>query len=146
MLAVSYYREKVIKTLVESGIKVTLYGTGWEVCDWIDNENLDYRGRIAADDVIDVMNDSKIVLNTMTWFKDGTHDRVFNGMLAKAVAVTDSSIYMKENFSDDELIMFELEEINDLPARIKDLLNNDNKMQFIAEKGYDTALKIIHGK
>lgn len=141
MLAVSYYREKVIKTLVESGIKVTLYGTGWEVCDWIDNENLDYRGRIAADDVIDVMNDSKIVLNTMTWFKDGTHDRVFNGMLAKAVAVTDSSIYMKENFSDDELIMFELEEINDLPAKIKDLLNNDNKMQFIAEKGYDTALK-----
>ena len=87
------------------------------------------------------MNDSKIVLNTMTWFKDGTHDRVFNGMLAKAVAVTDSSIYMKENFSDDELIMFELEEINDLPAKIKDLLNNDNKIQFIAEKGYDTALK-----
>ena len=34
--------------------------------------------------MIDVMNDSKIVLNTMTWFKDGTHDRVFNGMLAKS--------------------------------------------------------------
>ena len=50
------------------------------------------------DEGVDLMYDSKIVLNTMTWFKDGTHDRVFNGMLAGAVAVTDSSIYMKENF------------------------------------------------
>lgn len=44
MMAVSYYREKTVKTLVDAGFKVTLYGTGWEVCDWIDNENLDYRG------------------------------------------------------------------------------------------------------
>lgn len=115
MLAVSYYREKTIKTLVEAGLKVTLYGTGWEVCEWINNKNLDYRGRVSADEIVDLMYDSKIVLNTMTWFKDGTHDRVFNGMLAKAVAVTDSSIYMEENFTADELVMFELEDIDKLP-------------------------------
>ena len=121
MMAVSYYREKTVKTLVDAGFKVTLYGTGWEVCDWIDNENLDYRGRVSADKIVDLMYDSKIVLNTMTWFKDGTHDRVFNGMLAGAVAVTDSSIYMKENFTDNELVMFELEDIDKLPHIINDL-------------------------
>ena len=124
MMAVSYYREKTVKTLVDAGFKVTLYGTGWEVCDCIDNENLDYRGRVSADEIVDLMYDSKIVLNTMTWFKDGTHDRVFNGMLAGAVAVTDSSIYMKENFTD-----------------INDLVTDKYKMQKIADEGRKKALQ-----
>ena len=55
MMAVSYYREKTVKTLVDAGFKVTLYGTGWEVCDWIDNENLDYRGRVSADKIVDMI-------------------------------------------------------------------------------------------
>ena len=141
MKAVSYYREKAVKTLVDAGFKVTLYGTGLEVCDWIDNENLDYRGRVSADKIVDLMYDSKIVLNTMTWFKDGTHDRVFNGMLAGAVAVTDSSIYMKENFTDNELVMFELEDIDKLPHIINDLVTDKYKMQKIADEGRKKALQ-----
>lgn len=141
MLAVSYYREKTIKTLVEAGLKVILYGTGWEVCEWINNKNLDYRGRVSADEIVDLMYDSKIVLNTMTWFKDGTHDRVFNGMLAKAVAVTDSSIYMEENFTADELVMFELEDIDKLPQIISGLLSDTDKMQQLADAGYDKAVQ-----
>lgn len=141
MLAVSYYREKTIKTLVEAGLKVTLYGPGWEVCEWINNKNLDYRGRVSADEIVDLMYDSKIVLNTMTWFKDGTHDRVFNGMLAKAVAVTDSSIYMEENFTADELVMFELEDIDKLPQIISGLLSDTDKMQQLADAGYDKAVQ-----
>ena len=150
LLIVSYYRERVIKTLVESGVKVTLYGTGWEVCDWIDNPNLDYRGRVSAEEVVDSMQDAKIVLSTMTWFKDGTHDRVFNGMLAGAVAVTDSSIYMKEEFTgtvdegkpdNRQLVMFELEEIDKLPDTVKELLGNHQTMQQIADRGYETAVQ-----
>lgn len=155
MMAVSYYREKVIHMLVEHGIQVTLFGTGWEICNWLDNPNLDYRGRVRANDILKYMQDSKIVLNTMTWFKDGTHDRVFNGMLAKAVAVTDSSVYMKEEFKEDELIQFELVDkcpkisptpinqigINDLPDKIQELLSNPSLMQTIADKGYEKAVK-----
>ena len=112
-----------------------------ELLNVIDNENLDYRGRVSADKIVDLMYDSKIVLNTMTWFKDGTHDRVFNGMLAGAVAVTDSSIYMKENFTDNELVMFELEDIDKLPHIINDLVTDKYKMQKIADEGRKKALQ-----
>lgn len=148
LLIVSYFREMVIKTLVENGVKVTLYGTGWEVCEWLDNPNLDYRGRVSAEEIVDCMQDAKIVLSTMTWFKDGTHDRVFNGMLAGAVAVTDSSIYMKEEFEGTaaegktdkrQLVMFELSEIDKLPGMIKELLGNEHVMQQIADRGYEIA-------
>ena len=47
---------------------------------------------MSADEIVELMHESKIVLSTMTWFKDGTHDRVYNGMLAGAVAVTDTSL------------------------------------------------------
>lgn len=142
LLAVSYYREKTIRTLVENGVRVRLYGTGWEVCDWLDNPNLSYMGRVSAEKIVDTMADSKIVLSTMTWFKDGTHDRVFNGMLAGAVAVTDSSVYMKEEFTDGkDIVMFELPQIDGLPATIKELLNNPERMQRIADEGFKSAVK-----
>lgn len=140
LLVTSYYREKTVKTLVESGVCVHLYGYGWEECDWIKAPNLIYGGRVPASEIVEKMQDAKIVLSTMTWFKDGTHDRVFNGMLAGAVAVTDSSVYMKEEFpqtQDDgaKLVMFELPEIAKLPDTVKSLLEDTDKMQEIAEKG-----------
>ena len=145
LLAVSHYREATVRSLVEAGIHVTLYGTGWDDCDWLDAPNLHFGGRISADAVIDQMMDAKIVLNTMTWFKDGTHDRVFNGMLAGAVAVSDSSVYMKEEFCGDitdqeaELLLFELDEIEHLPAMIKELLADPDRMQQIADRGRQKA-------
>lgn len=146
LLAVSYYREATVRVLVEAGISVTLYGTGWDDCAWLSAPNLHFGGRISADTVVEQMLDAKIVLSTMTWFKDGTHDRVFNGMLAGAVAVTDSSVYMREEFCGDpanpaaELVMFELEQISALPETIKALLADPVRMQQIADAGREKAL------
>lgn len=145
LLAVSYFREKTIRTLAEKGFSVTLYGTGWEICDWMSQcKSLDFRGRVSSYEIVEKMRDAKIVLNTMTWFKDGTHDRVFNGMLAGAVAVTDTSHYMKESFcgfctpdgeDERELVFFELDQIDSLPEQIEVLLENPDQMQKIADRG-----------
>lgn len=146
LLAVSWYREMAVRLLVEAGISVTLYGTGWDGCEWLSAPNLHFGGRISADAAVEEMQNAKIVLSTMTWFKDGTHDRVFNGMLAGAVALTDSSVYMRETFCGDiddpaaELIMFELEEISALPQTVKALLADSKRMQQIADNGRKKAL------
>ena len=136
----SFFREMTVKLLVENGVKVTLYGAGWDVCDWIDHPNLDYRGVVPAQEIPKLMTDAKIVLNTMTWFKDGSHDRVFNGMLARAVVVTDTSGYMKEEFTDGrELVFFELDQLMKLPERVKELIGDEAAMQQIADCGYAAA-------
>ncbi len=153
-LAVSYFRERAVKILVESGVKVTVFGAGWDGCNWASHPNLDYGGKIPAKEILNKMKDTKIVLNTMTWFKDGTHDRVFNGMLAGAVAVTDTSKYMKENFHDmqeiegrgyaihkGELVYFELEYLEKLPEKVTYLLHNLELAQKIADRGYQLAKK-----
>ena len=141
LYAVSYFRECAVKTLVENKIPVTLYGYGWDHCDWINDPHLTYGGRVSAFDIVHHMEDSKIVLNTLTWFKDGAHDRIFNGMLAKSAVVTDSSHYLKETFSDKDLYIFELEEIRNLPDHINELLSDEDALQSLANNGYDTAKK-----
>ena len=151
---VSYFREKTVRSLAEAGVPVTLYGFGWENFDWIQTLNVDYRGRVSAFEIIDLMADAKIVLSTMTWFKDGTHDRVFNGQLQGAFAITDTSKYMKEEFTglypdevnisekEDaaEVGFFELEEIHKLPQMIKALLIDDERLEALAHRGYEKAV------
>jgi glycosyltransferase involved in cell wall biosynthesis len=86
------------------------------------------------------MHQSKIVLNTLTWFKDGSHDRIFNGMLAGAVVVSDSSRYLKEQFENHrELELFELEEIETLPDIVEGLLSDLPRAQQMADRGRAAA-------
>ena len=142
LLATSHFREKTIRTLLDSGIHVTLYGSGWDKMDISSHPNVSFGGMISAKEATEKGLDAKIVLSTMTWFKDGTHDRIFNGMLSGALSVTDSSVYMKEEFkSGDELIMFELPEIEALPDTISSLLSDTDAMQEIADRGMNRALK-----
>ena len=138
--ATSFYREQAVRILVENGIEVTTYGVGWNQCEWSDNPYLKYAGKVLAPQVLPLMNDSKIVLNTMTWFKAGAHDRIFNGMLAGAVVATDDSTYMNRTFTDGkELVMFKRTELGTLPERICDLFGHLSRAQEIADCGYKVA-------
>lgn len=138
--ATSFFREQAVRLLVENGIKVTAYGTGWDQCGWSGHPCLDYRGKVLAPQILPLMNDSRIVLNTMTWFKAGAHDRIFNGMLAGAVVVTDDSTWLRREFQDRrELVMFSLDEIRTLPERVFELFGHLKWAQEIADCGYRAA-------
>lgn len=138
--ATSFFREQAVRSLVENGIEVTAYGVGWDQCEWSSNPHLKHGGKVPAPDILPLMNDSKIVLNTMTWFKAGVHDRIFNGMLAGAAVVTDDSTYLRHECTDGkELVMFKRSEIATLPDRVCDLFGHMERTQEMAERGYQFA-------
>lgn len=138
--ATSFFREQAVRILVESGIRVTAYGVGWNQCEWSDNPYLTYGGKVLAPQILPLMNDSKVVLNTMTWFKAGAHDRIFNGMLAGAAVVTDDSAYLNREFVDGkEMVMFSLKDIRTLPERVYRLFGHMEEAQHMADCGYLAA-------
>lgn len=140
--ATSFFREQAVRLLVENGIAVTAYGVGWDQCEWSDNPYLHYGGKVLAPEILPLMNDSKIVLNTLTWFKAGAHDRIFNGMLAGAVVVTDDSTYLRQEFRDGkELSMFPLTDMAGLPERVFEIFGHAGRAQQIADAGYECAQK-----
>ena len=139
--AVSFYREQAVRTLAESGITVTIFGAGWDRCEW-EHENIVYGGELPPVQILALMNQSKIVLNTMTWFKRGAHDRIFNGMLAGAAVVSDTSQYMQEHFtSGSQLQLFSLKNLNEMSRRVRYLLEDTDEAQCMADCGYQSALE-----
>ena len=139
--AVSFYREQAVRLLVEHGIQTTVFGGGWNRCEWADNPNFIYGGKVLAPQVLELMNHSKITLNTMTWYKNGKHDRIINGMLAKSLVVSDDSEYIRECFPKDgqALVTVPLLQIELLPKLVEDYLGDIHKMEDVTENGYQFA-------
>lgn len=138
----SHYREKIVSSVAKAGISLTLYGEGWSGCDWVNLPNVHYGGRISPEKVLEKMEDSKIVLNTMPWFKDGSHERIFNAMLRSAVVVSENSPYLEETLQADTWVPFDLlpDHLDALPQRITGLLSDEPRMQSIASAGYRLAV------
>lgn len=138
-----YYRDKMIRGLVESGIKIHVYGEGWDKFEGKGKENLIIeKGNfyIARKAVAD----AKISLNIMPWFKDGFQERIATAMLSGAVAVTDSSFYIKDNFNDGEdLVVYSLERLEELPEKVKWLIDHPDQAEKIASAGQIHAQKSL---
>ncbi len=137
-----YFREKVVQTLVDAGIHVHCVGFGWEKLSCKHPKNLTYEGNTLSLDCLKRISDAKFSLNVMPWFKDGAHDRVFNAMANGSICITDHSKYLDEILTDCEnAVFYDLKEIERLPEKINALLQNPEKMESIAQKGYRLTLE-----
>ena len=137
----SIFRKNTVKQLVDAGIHVTVYGRDWLNTELSESPYFHFGGYISQADCLVKMQDSKIVLNSMPWFKDGTHDRIYNAMLAHAVCVTDSSKYLTEQYiNSKDIVYYSLDEMEKLPVLVKELLSNPDKAKQIAENGYQKTV------
>lgn len=138
-----YFRGMVIKTLVDAGIKVHVFGSGWEKLECIHRENLIIKGQTDSCGCVKAMQKAKIALNVMPWFKNGSHDRVYTAMLNKALIVTVPSIYLKEDMEDGKQgIFYELSAIHELPQKMKELLEDSKGRERIVEHAYIHSIEL----
>lgn len=137
----TYFRAKVICALAESGIKVHLFGKDWDKMICTKRDNLIWcGGQVDSAGCVRAVQNSRICLNIMPWFKDGVHDRIFTAMLNGSVALTDDSLYLRERFVDGkELRFYSLEQLECLPRIVKELLNDPETAERIASEGCETA-------
>ncbi|SEA43614.1 Glycosyltransferase involved in cell wall bisynthesis [Oribacterium sp. KHPX15] len=137
-----YYREKVIDSVLNSGRDLWIVGRGWNNYPKCNHPHFHHISeRIPFADSLDIMADARINLNVMPWFKDGTHERVFNTLLRESVSLTNPSTYLKENFKDQESIYYyELTELNHIPDIIEEILNNPEKTKAIVKNSKSIVL------
>ncbi len=135
-----YYRDQVIRMLVDNGITVDVYGDGWEKMQVSNKSHLRIHGKVEYQESLEIVADSKISLNVMPWFKEGSHDRVFSAMLCGAICVTDASEYLKETCQNQENILFyDLENLKQLPEMVSAILEDNEKGKRIALAGKELA-------
>lgn len=135
-----YFRGQVIRTLVDHGFKVHVFGKGWDLLECEHPENLIDGGSLDSYECLQKISQAKISLNVMPWFKDGAHDRIFNSMLNGALCLSDSSIYLDEELQDGvEIQFYSLSELERLPSIVGTLLDHPDRMKKIIEAGYQKA-------
>lgn len=141
-LATSYFRQRQIEMLLNNGFKVNVYGDNWNNSHLYNHPNFVYHGRISPTEIFNKMADSKIVLNSMPWFKHGSHERVFNGMLAGSVVISDTSSYLEENFKNGEdVILYGLNQIERIPDYVETILTDSDYFDYIRYNGQQKVLK-----
>lgn len=136
------YRQKILKTLVEAGIKVDVFGTSWSTSALRRNPNFIWHNKdLTTEECLVVWQQSKMALNVMSWHKDGITERILNSMLQKAVVLTERNPYMEEHFKDGEdVALYDLAHLEKLPELVVNLLENEKCRVDIAERGYQKAL------
>lgn len=88
-----------------------------------------------------ILKQSRICLNSMPFFKNGSHERVFYSLAYGALPLTSETLFLNENFKDGEEIVFyqygQWDKVND---RIHHFLSQENERRKAADKG---RLKVL---
>lgn len=136
-LVMDYHRCQILKTILDSGIKLDVFGDFWKDSLLGDHPNLVCHPSVSVEESLAIFAQSKLSLNVMSWHKDGYTERIANIMLGKAVLVTDETTYLTEHYQNQkELLMFSLDKLEELPEQIKQILGDELLQKQMAEAGY----------
>ena len=139
-----FFRGKAISSIADAGIKITVYGAGYDELDCRHPENIVNMGNVDSISCLKAIANSRISLNIMPWFKKGGHDRVYNTCLNGALCLSDPSEALKRQFSDmEDMVFFDIGDIENLGDKVSALLSDPERIKDIALRGYENA-KLHH--
>ena len=140
--AIAYYREKTIKMLLDSGIRIDVFSRSWEKSTFANNPMLIIHDEVPYSKTIEYYAKSKVSINIFSWHRGAITERISNILLNGAVCVSDISSGLTEHFEEDkEIITFKLTDAIHVSEIIKKLLSDDKYRISIAKAGYEKALK-----
>lgn len=135
-----FFRQKVVDTIIRAGLPIDIYG--WKNAPYEEYENVVLKEAVSFDEMLEICRSVRFVLNVQPWLKSGTQERVFNTMLSGAVAITDETEYLREKTIDEtNILLYKLEELEKLPAKIQYYMNREEEAEQIARNGFEMAEK-----
>lgn len=107
-----------------------------------EKRNIVFHPPISYTQTFEILKRSKICLNSVPSFRDGTHERVFTGLASGSLVVTTESRYLSETFEHGKDILFykanHWYEVNDW---INEYLKDENKRAAAAESGRQKVMQ-----
>lgn len=137
-----YYRSRAVSVIAASGIPITLVGNGWDGLASVNKGNVTVLPGCDFVKVFSYMEQARITLTVMPWFKAGSHERIFNSLLRYSCPLTDESSWLLDNFkADEECAYYSLAQLDRLPGKVYDLLLYPEKMEHIVNNGRRKVLE-----
>jgi spore maturation protein CgeB len=142
-----YDRWKLILSIKSAKVHV-FGGTCWgeDVKGWPhyfrDCPNVVIHPAIPFKETLEVLKKSKISLNSMPFFKNGTHERIFTGTACGNLVVTTDNLWIREHYSEgEELLLYQPKHWEEIDEKVDYYLNREEERVQIAKKGREKTLQ-----
>ena len=137
----NYYRGKVVAALAEAGLPVTVIGKGWEELPLKKGE-IRIREKMDSLGVLRAQREARVVLNVLPWFREGAHDRIWNGILAGAAVVTDGNGWLAKEVPEGcGVSYYSLLDMQGLVEKAGELLKDPERCREMVETGRPVVLE-----
>lgn len=134
----AHRRLECIKACTKSDFKVHVYGHHWNQSPLKDK--LVIHPSVNIYESLELMRQSKIVLNISAVVPDGSHERIYSSMLHGAVAMTDQNDYLLSHLDHEkDALFYSWQNLETIPDTLNNLLNEPEKLQTIADAGKKNA-------
>ncbi|MBQ8822686.1 MAG: glycosyltransferase family 1 protein [Lachnospiraceae bacterium] len=134
------YRHRVVEAILSAGIQMHVFGESWKKYHGAGVENLIFHPEVCGEEALQIWNKAKIGLNIMNGHRHGMTERIANIMLCGSCCLSDETSYLREHFQDGEdIVLFRVEELEQLPGKIQYLLQRDEERRKIALAGQRRA-------
>ena len=101
----THRRFELLKAAAKIGLPLHIYGKGYDR-DLYRFKNVTFGGEADLNQVVNLMKQSRVVLNINANFGAGSHERPLTALMAGAVAATDYSGFYAEHFEEGKDIAF----------------------------------------
>jgi len=111
-------------------------GRSWKEILGKDMPNVKVHEAVPFANALEIIKQSKIVLNIAPWIRNGSHERIFVSLACGALPLAEENIYLKENFtSGKDIAMFAYKDLGGINDVVNEYLSNNQKREEIVQKG-----------
>lgn len=101
-------RTQLVRSI--TSVPVHLFGADAATCTWNallkDCPNITIHPPVPFEEALSVMQNSKIVLNSSSWIREGGHERLFSASACGALVLTTEDSFLKNDYTDGEEMLF----------------------------------------
>lgn len=131
-------RVELVKSIHSHQVHIwgqSMGGRGWQHYLAKDKKNVTIHPPVSFDKNLDLMRESRLVLNSFPIFKEGVHERVLSGMACGAVVLADQTPFMRKEFIDkEELFLFDTYRLEEIDMQISAILSDEDQCEQVAKR------------
>ena len=129
-------RHKVLQTMLEAGIKVDLFGN-CKVEQFKKFSNFTYHGSVEYKELLQEISKSKILVNDVKTFTNGSHERILSTMINKTLVLSNKNTYCNNDYMDQEsIVYYDVNHLETLVDQVKYYLEHEADREKIVEAAY----------
>lgn len=113
----------------------------WE--DYFKNQkNVTLHSAVSYAQSLEILKDSKICLNSMPMFKNGSHERIFAALACGALPLTSDNLFVREHFVENQdLLLFKFKDLDRVNDQVNLYLSDEKSRMKIVTNGREKVLQ-----